>query len=165
MELRMLQVKDAPFMLEWMHDVSVVGALKANFTKKTLADCEAFILEAQNTERNLHLAVVNDEDQYQGTVSLKHIDGVSAEFAIAMSKAAMGAGYSGYAMREILKIAFEELDLDRVFWCVSPKNERAVRFYDKNGYPRVDGTALKDCEGYTEEERQNYLWYQVEKKR
>ena len=42
----MLQAKDAPFMLEWMHDMSVVGALKADFTKKTLADCEAFIREA-----------------------------------------------------------------------------------------------------------------------
>lgn len=164
MRLRMLQVKDAPFMLEWMHDVSVVGTLKADFTKKTLADCEAFILEAQNTERNLHLAVVNDEDEYKGTVSLKHIDGVSAEFAIAMRKDAMGGGYSGYAMREILRIAFDELDLRSIFWCVSGENERAVRFYGKNGYQRVDGKSLKCCEGYTEEEVQKYLWYQVVRK-
>ncbi len=161
MRLRMLQAKDAPFMLEWMHDMSVVGALKADFTKKTLADCEAFIREAQNTGKNLHLAVVNDEDEYKGTVSLKHIDGAGAEFAIAMRKAAMGAGYSKYAMREILKIAFERLELNRVFWCVSHKNERAIRFYDKNGYQRIDGKSLEPCEGYTEDEMQNYLWYQA----
>lgn len=161
MRLRMLQEKDAPFMLEWMHDMSVVGALKADFAKKTIADCEAFIGEAQNTQKNLHLAVVSDEDEYQGTVSLKHIDGAGAEFAIAMRKGAMGAGYSKYAMREILKIAFEKLELHRVFWCVSHKNERAIRFYDKNGYQRIDGKSLESCQGYTEEEMCNYLWYQV----
>ena len=31
MRLRMLEKKDAPLMLEWMHDISVVGDLKADF--------------------------------------------------------------------------------------------------------------------------------------
>ena len=148
---------------KWMHDISVVGDLKADFTKKTLADCEAFIQEAQNTRENLHLAVVNDEDKYMGTVSLKHINGVNAEFGIVVSKAAMGQGYSGYAMREILRIAFEKMQLNEVFWCVSRKNQRAVRFYDKNGYQRVDGKSLDVCNGYSKEEMESYLWYQTER--
>lgn len=163
MRLRMLEQKDAPLMLEWMHDLSVVKDLKADFTKKTLADCEAFIREAQTAQENLHLAVVNDEDEYMGTVSLKHIDGTSAEFGIVVRKAAMGRGYSRKAMQEILTVAFEKLQLKRVFWCVDRRNQRAVRFYDKNGYRRVDGGLLDICEGYSEEEIESYLWYQVEK--
>ena len=31
MRLRNLELKDAPLMLEWMHDESVVGKLKGNF--------------------------------------------------------------------------------------------------------------------------------------
>ena len=43
MRLRHLEEKDAPLMLEWMHDPDVVGKLKGNFLNKTLADAEAFI--------------------------------------------------------------------------------------------------------------------------
>ncbi len=164
MRLRLLEQKDAPLMLEWMHDLSVVKDLKADFTKKTFAECEAFIREAQSTQENLHLAVVNDEDVYMGTVSLKNINGISAEFGIVVRKGAMGCGYSGYAMQEILTIAFEKLQLESVFWCVDRKNERAVRFYDKYGYQRVDGKSLNIRVGYSEEEINSYLWYQVERK-
>lgn len=163
MKLRLLEEKDAPLMLEWMHDQSVVRDLKADFMKKTLADCESFIREAQYTKENLHMALVNNEDAYLGTVSLKHIDGTSAEFGIVVRKTAMGQGYAGNAMREILRIAFEKLQLKNVFWCVDRRNERAVRFYDKNGYQRVDGKLLKNCGTYTEEEIKSYLWYQAEK--
>ena len=43
MDLRKLELKDAPLMLEWMHDPDVVGKLKGNFLNKTLADAETFI--------------------------------------------------------------------------------------------------------------------------
>ena len=75
MRLRNLELKDAPLMLEWMHDESVVGKLKGNFIEKTLADAESFILASANKKENIHLAIVSDEDEYMGTVSLKHGDG------------------------------------------------------------------------------------------
>ncbi len=43
MYLRKLEMKDAPLMLEWMHDPSVVEKLHTNFAEKTLADAEGFI--------------------------------------------------------------------------------------------------------------------------
>ena len=45
MTLRKLEQKDAEFMLEWMHDSSVVGNLKNNFETKTIEDCRSFIVE------------------------------------------------------------------------------------------------------------------------
>ena len=38
MHLRRLELKDAPLMLEWMHDTSVVGLLRTNFASKTIED-------------------------------------------------------------------------------------------------------------------------------
>lgn len=136
MKLRKLEMKDAPFMLEWMHDESVVSELKGNFSQKTLSDAEAFITAAQNKKKNIHLAIASDEDEYMGTVSLKSIDkeNRSAEFAITVRKIAMSRGYSWFAMEEIIKMAFDELDLQSVYWCVSRKNKRAVRFYDKHNF-------------------------------
>ena len=43
MKLRNLILEDAPLMLEWMHDKSVVAHLGTNFAEKTLADCQRFI--------------------------------------------------------------------------------------------------------------------------
>ena len=74
MRLRNLELKDAPLMLEWMHDESVVGKLKGNFIEKTLADAESFILASANKKENIHLAIVSDENEYMGTVSLKNVE-------------------------------------------------------------------------------------------
>lgn len=138
MRLRPLRPGDAPRMLEWMHDETVVAHLAANFADKTLADCEEFIAQSQSADA-LHLAVADEADRYMGTVSLKHICRPEgwAEFAITICKDAMGKGYAAFAMARMLRLGFAELHLRRIYWCVSPANVRAVRFYDKQGYPRA----------------------------
>lgn len=137
MKLRKLEEKDADLMFEWMHDESVIQYMQTNFSNKTRQDCINFIAISINTKSNLHLAIVNDDDEYMGTVSLKNINGNSAEFAITIRKSAMGLGFSKYAMNEIIKIGFEELNLNNIYWCVNPRNKRAIRFYDKNHYKRI----------------------------
>ena len=67
-----------------------------------------------------------------GTVSLKHIENGNAEFAIAVRAGAMGRGYAWRGMESILEKAFQDMDLESVYWCVSRENGRAVRFYDKH---------------------------------
>ena len=42
MRLRELELKDAPLMLEWMHDKSIVEKLRGNFLEKHLTDAEDF---------------------------------------------------------------------------------------------------------------------------
>ncbi|MBR2046438.1 MAG: GNAT family N-acetyltransferase [Agathobacter sp.] len=165
MNLRKLELKDAPLMLEWMHDDSVVHYMGANFAEKTLVDCEKFIQFTHETEEDLHMAVVDDSDEYMGTVSLKHINKElkMAEFAITVRKCAMGQGYSGYGMKEIIRIGLEELGLDSVIWCVSKVNERAVRFYDKNGYQRITDVPEVYVNMYTEEQNKGFIWYEVRK--
>ncbi len=140
MILRKLKQQDAPLMLEWMHDASVVAHLSANFAAKTLSDCERFIAASQEAKEDLHLAVAGEDDEYMGTVSLKHLDPVhkTAEFAITFRSRAQGKGYANFGMREILRLGLEELGLESIYWCVSPVNCRAVRFYDKNSYRRVE---------------------------
>lgn len=165
MYIRKLKQKDAPFMLEWMHDKTVVENMQANFLSKTLTDCEDFIRNAQNAEEDLHMAIVDEEDTYMGTVSLKHIKGDYAEFGITIRSGAMGKGYSKFAMEEIIRIGYEELGLNHIYWCLSKKNERATRFYDKNGYKRIDvAPDVVDKTAYTKEQIESYLWYQTDRK-
>ena len=155
-------MEDAPLMLEWMHDENVVNNLLTDFPQKTLLDCEDFIVSSLKESQDLHLAIVDDNNEYMGTVSLKHINKEkhSAEFAIAIRSCAMGKGVSQFGMQEILKIGVQKLALQRIYWCVSKENKRAIRFYAKNGYQYVDSAELEHLvEGYNHEQIMSYIWY------
>lgn len=160
--LRELELRDAPLMLEWMHDPSVVRYMRADFSGKTIDDCRRFITESRGNEKDCHLAIQDDQGTYLGTVSLKNIHDRTAEFAITIRAAAMGKGYSKRGMAEILRLGLEEKGLDEIYWYVDRENERAIRFYDKNGYPRVSPAEIACIRGQSDaEENEKYIWYKV----
>jgi len=147
-------------MLEWMHDDDVVGHLGTNFKEKSLEDCLHFIQWSAEAENDLHLAITDEDDNYMGTVSLKHIDRQigTAEFAITVRACAMGKGYSGFGMEQILQMGIGELQLDAIYWCVSSANVRAVRFYDKHGYGRTSCVPESLLECYSNLSA-DLIWY------
>ena len=159
MHLRKLEKKDAPFMLEWMHDEDVTSYLRNNFKTKTIEDAEVFIANSQNDSQNIHLAICSDEDEYMGTVSLKNVNGVNGEFAITVRKDAMGRGYSWYGMESIIEKAFSEYGLESVYWCVSKENVRAVRFYDKHNFHEALDLPNDVLDRYKDID--NLKWYAV----
>lgn len=159
MRLRRLDRADAPLMLEWMHDGSVVSHLGTNFMEKTIDDCLRFIDWANTTDTDLHLAVADEQDEYMGTVSLKHIHDGIAEFAITVRAAAMGRGFARFGMAAILEMGRKQLGLDAIYWCVSRSNARAVRFYDKNSYVRTETVPETVRAAYTPEQNADFIWY------
>lgn len=163
MKLRKLEEKDAPLMLEWMHDESVVKDLNRNFGAMTIEDCLGFIERSKDESVNLHMAIVDDNDEYMGTVSLKEIDknNMSAEFGITIRKCAMGSNVAKEAMIKMLEYGKKELALHIIFWCVDPKNARALRFYDKNGYERVAFNELGVSAHYEEDLFNYFVWYRA----
>ncbi len=165
MILRDLEKKDAPYMLEWMHDENVTLFLGADFASKTIDDCERFIkASVEDKSENLNLAIADEYDEYMGTVSLKHIDTEekTAEFAISTRSVSMGKGYAQAAMSEILSKGINELGLCAVYWCVSVENKRAVRFYDKNGYRKTTAVPEKIKASYSKEQLEKFVWYVYE---
>lgn len=86
-------------MLEWMHDPDVQKGFRKNTLAATLMDTERFCRDAivksmPEQGDSLHFAIVNEMDEYLGTVSLKDIDleNNSAEYAIATRKVVWGKG-------------------------------------------------------------------------
>lgn len=158
MRLRELEIKDAPLMLEWMHDSNVTAFLNAKFAEKTLEDAKAFIMSGIDDE-NINLAIVSDSDEYMGTVSLKHIDreNMSAEFAISIRSAAMRHGYAWFGMKAIIEKGFSELGLESIYWCVNRDNTRAVRFYDKHNFHEAVDILPSVKARYND--HRNYKWY------
>ena len=159
MYLRKLELKDAPLMLAWMHDKSVTEKLQADFASKTMEDAEKFIRASMDSKNDLHLAIASDTDEYMGTVSLKHIEDGTAEFAITVRAESMGKGYAWFGMESIIEKAFDELGLECVYWCVSRENQRAVRFYDKHNFHEALDIPAKVLERYGS--MKDLKWYSV----
>lgn len=159
MFLRKLKLKDAPLMLEWMHDENVTKNLKTNFKSKNLQDAENFITHSWIDKKNINLAIASDKDEYMGTVSLKNLEDNTAEFAITIRKKAMGKGYSWFGMESIIEKGFNDLGLESIYWCVSNENRRAVRFYEKHKFhevvdiPKIISSRYKEIE--------NLKWYSI----
>jgi len=165
MKLRELQMKDASAMLKWMHNTAIVGDLQTDFSSKTIMDCELFIKNSKTDKNNLHMAVTNEDDDYVGTVSLKNINKryKSAEFAIVMTEEAIGKGYSSFAMKKILSIGLHDRNLNCIYWYVSKNNKRAIKFYNKNGYKKIEQFPNFLLKWFDKEQIANYNWYMIQK--
>lgn len=133
--IRRLEHKDAEFMLEWMHDRDTTRAFRFPFEQST-TECVIKFIDDSFTESNRHFAVVNEMDEYLGTVSLKNISRVnlSAEYAIVVRGVARGTGAAKLATENVLEYAFDTLKLHRVYLNVLERNERARHFYEKCGF-------------------------------
>lgn len=154
--LRKLNMDDANYMLEWMHDSDIVRYMSTDFMKFSLDDCKKFIEESDNSISRFDYAIVFDNNEYLGTVSLKNICNKSAEFAIAVRKKAIGRNISSVAMKKIIDIGFSTMGLKIIYWYVDKKNIRAIKFYDKNGYKKMNNEIAKEL---NIKPIDKYLWY------
>lgn len=136
MHLRKLEDKDAVYMLEWMTDPQINCYFRFDPDKVTIDTVMAFVRNAESDRSNFHLACADEDDGYLGTISLKSIDTTdkTAEYAVSFRKCAQGTGAAVFATYEILKIAFEEFGLNRVYLNVITSNTRAIQFYKKMNF-------------------------------
>lgn len=157
MKLRTLCENDASGMLEWMHDSAVNQYFRAPFAQMTIENALSFIQGGQDASAR-HYAICDDKDVYQGTISLKAVDmeNGTAEYAIVLRRQAQGKGYASFATREILRIAFEELGLHKVYLNVWKENAHAVGFYEHMGFRR-EGDAREQI--VLHKRRCDLLWY------
>ena len=144
MIFRQLKEKDAPLIVSWMKDPAVNCFFRFDPEKITVESQIAFINAAMDQTINAHFACADDDDTYLGTVSLKHIDPINrnAEYAVGFRKSAHGRGAARFATRELLRYAFEERGLERVYLSAMASNPRACLFYEKAGFV-LEGVSRK----------------------
>lgn len=165
--LRPLEEKDAPLMLEWMHDGDIQKRFQKNMMEMTIQDTTIFCQRSKETimknDGSIHFAIVDDTDEYLGTISLKDLDldNKNAEYAISTRKKVHGTGIAKVATGLILKKAFEEYGLHRVYLNVLSDNIPAICFYEKCGF-RYEGE-FRDCL-IKDGEYTNLKWFSILKK-
>lgn len=154
--LRPLKQKDAERMVEMMQDAQTTQFLQIGGPDYTLDTALRFIAGTADEASCVHRAVVDENDVYQGTISLKNLDmdNKEAEYAISMHPQAQGKGVAGFASAAVLQLAWS-LGLDRVYLNVLERNVRANRFYQKFGFQYTHSTRM-DFHGNSEILR----WYE-----
>lgn len=158
MQLRKLMNKDVNNILEWMKDEEIVQFFRFEASDINKDIVLKFINKANLNDDSYHFAIVDENDEYMGTVSLKNIDNINknAEYAIALRKKAIGKGYAYFAGNEILKIAFEELELERVYLNILSKNIKSIAYCEKLGF-KFEGEFKKHL--YLKGKFENLKWY------
>ena len=159
-KLRALKHSDAKLMLEWLHDAQIMKNFRFDGSKLMIQDTLEFIDNANNTSTSKHFAIVNEEDEYLGTVSLKNINIIDkkAEYSICLRSTAQGKGVAYEGTRLVIEYAFNVLKLHRVYLNVFEENEKAWKFYEKFGF-KYEGTSLDDI--YLRDKFHNLKWYAI----
>lgn len=137
--LRRLKIQDCEGMFEWMHDMEIAQCFRDNMSVKDWNDVLEFVKNSDNVVTDgasAHFAIVEDTDEYLGTISLKNINlkDKNAEYAISLRRTAWGRGIGQAATMEVLRLAFMEHGLERIYLNVLENNIKAIHLYEKCGF-------------------------------
>lgn len=136
--LRLHTEDDLPNYVRWLNDPEVTEftALESgNVTLEGEREWFEHISDPDCRDRNW---AIEAEGRHIGNCAL-HLDadGRTAGFGIIIGdKTAWGKGYGTAALREVLRIGFEEMGLHRIHLTVLAENARGIRCYEKCGFRR-----------------------------
>lgn len=162
--IRELEEKDAAGMLEWMQDPEIRENFRFGDKDIDKEDVLRFIRDAAWTPeiegKSIHYAIVDESDEYLGTISLKNVDLAAgkAEYAISLRRKAQGQGIGTEATKKILEQAFDQLHLERVYLNVLADNEKAIRLYENCGFV-YEGEFRKHL--FLKGEHKSLKWYSM----
>lgn len=137
--LRPIEREDLPRFVRWFADPEVRRHLLV-YLPFSLTQEERWYEELQERLRrseSVVLALETLDGLHIGNIGLHEIDWKNrhAELGIVIGeKAYWGQGYGTDAIRTLLRLAFEEMNLHRVYLVVDEDNLRAIRCYEKCGF-------------------------------
>ncbi|MCI8730197.1 MAG: GNAT family N-acetyltransferase [Lachnospiraceae bacterium] len=136
--LRELERKDINEINLWRNKYGLIAMLGAPYRyineEIDLKWYENYMCRRNNTIR---CAIVEETDKIQGLVSLTNIDYInrSAEFHLMIGlEENQNKGLGSFAVSEMLRHAFEDINLERVELNVLKSNDKAKYLYEKMGF-------------------------------
>lgn len=139
--LRALELSDVEKLIKWRNDLEVTSWLGGNtFFVSKLRENEWVKNAILNDDKDIRLAIcLKNNNEYIGNINLTSINWInrSAEYSIMIGdRNQWGKGLGKEATLLILKYAFEELNLNRVYLTVRADNEKAKSLYEKSGFTK-----------------------------
>ncbi|MBN4001270.1 GNAT family protein [Nostoc sp. LPT] len=137
--LREILKKDIKTINAWRNDSEIINFLCCNFFYiSEEIDEKWYENYLNNRDKNVRLSILeSDNNHLIGNVYLTNIQSInrSAEFSIVISnKKYWSKGIGEAVCRKIIKHAFINLNLNRIYLYVLEQNTRAIRMYEKVGF-------------------------------
>ena len=137
--LRRYEKRDLEEVMSWVNDEEVKVFLGSILTLPVSRVAQEQWIEhaAKGSSTDQTFAIETLVGEYLGGCSLGHIDWIdrNAEAGIVIGKKQYwGKGYGSDAMRVMLRMAFENMNLHRVALRVFSFNQRAVKSYENCGF-------------------------------
>ncbi len=159
--LREIERQDVPVINRWRADPEIMATLGATFRFISLdVDEQWYDRSLQNRAANVRCMILEDGEAI-GIISLTGIDPVcrSAELSLMIgAKERQNLGAGSFAVREMLRHGFLNLNLHRIMLTVLESNLRARRVYEKAGF--VPEGTLRDA-NYKQGSYENALVYSM----
>lgn len=146
--LREYRAEDLSAIRAWVNDKEVTRYLGSAYRRvQTWEQTEEMLSRRLNGETGGEAFVIGEKQtgKYLGQCDLMMIDSVArkAEMAVVLMKDQQGKGYALESVALLLKYAFEEMNLERVWLKCAEKNERAVKLYERAGFQK-EGILRRD---------------------
>ncbi len=145
-KLRPLSIEDVDNVMTWVNDNEVIKNI-ANFDHVFSREEERKFLEKLTKSENDRVySVENEKGEYIGQVGVNQIYWPARVGRLAMTignKEYQGKGYGQAALRELLRISFEELKMHKLWGVVFKTNERMRHILHKNGF-ELEGTLREE---------------------
>ena len=136
--LRAIEDDDAELFHRWFNDEDVAYFSGGNrFPAPSLAQERAYVQSVQDDKNARHYTITLKDGTAIGNCALRSIDWIarSSELGITIGeKAYWGQGYGGEAIELLLRIAFDGLNLHKVWLGCFDFNERGLRAYRRMGF-------------------------------
>lgn len=135
--LRALERSDAERLHAWVNDGEVTHHTSARYQRSLLDEERWFDELPPNGFGGVRLAIETKDGRYIGTVQLlePRPEDRKAELAIVIGeKDCWSKGYGTDAVMTVLRFAFHEMNLHRVWLTTLEYNERAIACYRKCGF-------------------------------
>lgn len=136
--IRAMEASDMEAVLRWMNDPEIVRSLGTRLPISR-DEQEEWYQRTIKDKSKKKMIIETPDGQAVGQVSLMNIDwrNRSAEVGITIGeKDCWGQGLAADAMITVMRFAFYEWNLHRIWLEVVEYNERAIRLYERLGFVR-----------------------------
>lgn len=136
--LRALELDDYKVSYKWRNDPDIQNMVGGPNFFVSLEKEKKWVEAAINDNNRIVLAIcLKSNDKYIGNIMLQEIDWINrtAHLPILIGdKEAWGKGYGTEARMMMLKFAFDQRGLQRIFALVLDTNEASIKLHEKCGY-------------------------------
>ena len=134
--LRPIERSDIPTFVRWFNDPEVTRYLQT-YMPMSLAEEERWFEEYLGDKSQRIFGIVTMDGRLVGNIGLHRIDWKDRQAMLGIvigEKECWGQGFGSDAIRTLVRFAFREMNLYRVYLTVYEYNARALRCYERCGF-------------------------------